>query len=60
MAGAIQRKTATYEDLLKVPENKVAEILDGELFESPLPGPSPRSRRRRGRRSLPSIPPLRW
>ncbi len=28
---------ATYEDLLKVPDNKVAEIVDGELFASPRP-----------------------
>jgi Uma2 family endonuclease len=28
-------KRATYEDVLNAPENKVAEILDGELFLSP-------------------------
>ena len=28
---------ATYEDLLAVPDDKVAEILDGELFVSPRP-----------------------
>jgi Uma2 family endonuclease len=28
---------ATYEDLLRVPANKVAEILDGELYASPRP-----------------------
>jgi Uma2 family endonuclease len=28
-------KRATYEDVLSAPENKVAEILDGELFLSP-------------------------
>jgi Uma2 family endonuclease len=28
---------ATYEDVLNAPENKVAEILDGELFLSPRP-----------------------
>ncbi len=28
---------ATYEDLLKVPENLVAEIIEGELFTSPRP-----------------------
>jgi len=32
-------KRATYEDLLNAPENKVAEILDGELFLSPRPAP---------------------
>ena len=30
---------ATYEDVLNAPENKVAEILDGELFLSPRPAP---------------------
>jgi Uma2 family endonuclease len=32
------RRRATYEDLLSVPEQKVAEILDGELIASPRPG----------------------
>jgi Uma2 family endonuclease len=32
-------KPATYEDVLNAPENKVAEILDGELVLSPRPGP---------------------
>ena len=32
-------KRATYEDVLSAPENKVAEILDGELFLSPRPAP---------------------
>lgn len=31
------RKEATYEDLLEVPDHKVAEILDGELVVSPRP-----------------------
>jgi Uma2 family endonuclease len=30
---------ATYEDVLSAPENKVAEILDGQLYLSPRPGP---------------------
>ena len=30
---------ATYQDLLKLPENVVGEILDGELYASPRPGP---------------------
>jgi Uma2 family endonuclease len=30
---------ATYEDLLAVPDHKVAELLDGELFVSPRPAP---------------------
>ena len=34
---------ATYEDLLAVPDHKVAEILDGELFVSPRPA-SPHAR----------------
>ena len=32
-------KRATYEDVLSAPDNKVAEILDGELFLSPRPAP---------------------
>jgi Uma2 family endonuclease len=31
------RKRATYDDLLQVPDNLVAEILDGELHTSPRP-----------------------
>lgn len=31
------RRGATYEDLLKVPENMVAEIIDGELYATPRP-----------------------
>ena len=34
-----QMKRATYEDVLNAPENKVAEILDGELVLSPRPTP---------------------
>ena len=30
-------RQATYEDLLKVPENLVAEIIDGELYATPRP-----------------------
>ena len=33
----VEKPRATYEDLLKVPENKVAEIVDGELYVSPRP-----------------------
>jgi Uma2 family endonuclease len=36
MAGHA-KQPATYEDLLKVPDHLVAEILDGELFTSPRP-----------------------
>lgn len=31
------RRGATYEDLLKVPENLVAELIDGELYTWPRP-----------------------
>jgi len=30
-----EKPRTTYEDLLKVPANKVAEIVDGELYVSP-------------------------
>jgi Uma2 family endonuclease len=33
------KKFATYEDLLKVPDHLVAEIISGELITSPRPGP---------------------
>jgi Uma2 family endonuclease len=33
------RRQATYEDLLKVPDTLIAEILDGELFTFPRPAP---------------------
>ena len=36
MASPLPRP-ATYEDLLKVPDHKVAELIDGELFVSPRP-----------------------
>src|SRR5207237_5929381 len=36
---AMSRRTATYEDLLKVAPEKVAEILDGDLVVSPRPAP---------------------
>src|SRR4029453_2666712 len=32
-------RPATYDDLLKVPDHLVAEILDGELYTSPRPAP---------------------
>ncbi len=38
MSGAMPvRRTATYEDLCRVPDNMVAEILEGDLFASPRP-----------------------
>jgi hypothetical protein len=33
------RKRATYEDVLKVPDHMIAEIVDGELITSPRPAP---------------------
>jgi hypothetical protein len=30
-------RRATYEDLLKVPDTMVAEIIDGELYATPRP-----------------------
>jgi Uma2 family endonuclease len=38
-ASAGTMAKATYEDVLNAPENKVAEILDGELYLSPRPAP---------------------
>lgn len=35
----IAERPATYDDLLKVPEHLVAELVDGELFASPRPAP---------------------
>ncbi len=39
--GDFARRTppATYEDLLRVPDHLVAEIVDGELYTSPRPAP---------------------
>ena len=34
------RRPATYADLLKAPENRVAEIIGGELFATPRPAPA--------------------
>jgi Uma2 family endonuclease len=33
------RRSATYDDLLAVPEHLVAEIVDGDLYTSPRPAP---------------------
>ena len=38
VSGSMKTR-ATYEDLLAVPDHKVAEILDGELHVSPRPAP---------------------
>jgi Uma2 family endonuclease len=38
-ASSPVRRPATYEDLLRVPDHLVAEILDGELHVSPRPAP---------------------
>ena len=45
MVGTVDtaRRKATYEDLLKVPDTMVAEILDGELYATPRPA-SPHAR----------------
>lgn len=37
MTTRVRERTATYEDLLKVPENAVAELIEGELFTAPRP-----------------------
>jgi Uma2 family endonuclease len=37
MSGLPAKRAATYDDLLKVPEHLVAEIIDGELVTSPRP-----------------------
>ena len=37
--GSEAKKLATYEDLLKVPDHLLAEIISGELITSPRPGP---------------------
>lgn len=34
-----QRKSATYQDLIDLPENLVGEIIDGELHAQPRPAP---------------------
>ncbi len=37
-ASRALKRRATYEDLVKVPDHLVAEILDGELYASPRLG----------------------
>ncbi|MBI2188529.1 MAG: Uma2 family endonuclease [Acidobacteria bacterium] len=37
MANPTTARRATYEDLLRVPEHLVAELIDGELFTTPRP-----------------------
>ena len=37
MPGAPAKRPATYDDLLRVPEHLVAEIIDGELLTNPRP-----------------------
>ena len=37
--SAKQRRRATYDDIKKLPENMVGEIIDGELHVSPRPEP---------------------
>jgi Uma2 family endonuclease len=38
--GSAKPRPATYEDLLRVPENLVGEIVDGELITAPRPTPA--------------------
>jgi len=38
MGATVSRKAATYEELSKVPDHFVAEILDGNLYATPRPG----------------------
>jgi Uma2 family endonuclease len=35
----VARRRATYQDLLEVPDHKIAELVDGELVVSPRPAP---------------------
>ncbi|MCU1349607.1 MAG: uncharacterized protein JWO56_2637, partial [Acidobacteria bacterium] len=37
MSAPVLHSPATYDDLLKVPDNMVAELIDGELYVSPRP-----------------------
>lgn len=37
-APAISKRQATYEDILKLDDNLIGEIVDGELYASPRPG----------------------
>ena len=40
MSDAVKKKKkATYDDILKLPDNVVGEIIDGELYVSPRPHP---------------------
>ena len=36
--AARARERATYDDLLRAPENMIAELVDGELYTWPRPG----------------------
>lgn len=35
----LAKKSATYEDLYKIPDNMIGEIIDGELIATPRPAP---------------------
>lgn len=37
MAESTARRLATYEDVLRAPENLIAEVIDGDLYLSPRP-----------------------
>jgi Uma2 family endonuclease len=38
MAGKKAERRATYEDVLRAPEHKVAEVIEGEMYLTPRPG----------------------
>lgn len=61
MSGAPAKRAATYEDLLRVPEHLVAEIIDGDLVTSPRPRLSARGGRVvAGRGYPPGLWPQEW
>ncbi len=37
--GEPARRVATYEDILQLPDNLIGELIDGDLYASPRPGP---------------------
>jgi hypothetical protein len=41
VANPTTARRATYEDLLRVPDHLVAELVDGELFTTPRPATRP-------------------
>ena len=53
-AMSAPKRRATYDDLMQVPDTKVAEIIDGELIVSPRPA-TPHAHRDRLRSGLQQI-----